>query len=166
MLKIIKGIKPVVHETAYVDEMAFVSGKVELKANSSVWPFASLRGDMNSIIIGECSNIQDNSSVHTALDNCVTIGKNVTVGHNVVLHGCKIGDNCLIGMGAIVLDGAVIGNNCLIGAGALIPPGKNIPDNSMVVGMPGKVNRELSVDEVEKIKQNSRDYIELVKINR
>lgn len=166
MIREVNGIKPAVHETAYIDEMALVSGNVECKANSSVWPFASIRGDMNSIVIGEYSNIQDNSSVHTALDNCVVIGRNVTVGHNVVLHGCIIGNNSLIGMGAIVLDGAVIGNNCLIGAGALIPPGKNIPDNSMVVGMPGKIIRELSFDEIEKIKQNSKDYIELVKINR
>ena len=123
---------------------AVVLGKVILKKNASIWFGAVLRGDNDPITVGENSNVQDGSVLHTDTGSPLTIGDNVTVGHMVMLHGCTIGDNSLIGIGAIVLNGAVIGRNCLIGAGALITENKVIPDNSMVLGSPGQIVRQVS----------------------
>ncbi len=123
---------------------AVVLGRVILKKNASIWFGATLRGDNDPIIIGENSNVQDGSVLHTDSGSPLTVGANVTIGHMVMLHGCTIGDNSLIGIGSIVLNGARIGRNCLIGANSLITEGKEIPDNSMVVGAPGKVVREVS----------------------
>ena len=122
---------------------ANVIGKVRLMAGASVWFGATLRGDNEWIDIGTGSNVQENSVLHTDIGYPLSIGRNCTIGHKAILHGCTIGDQSLIGMGAIVLNGAQIGRNCLIGAGALITEGKIIPDNSLVVGAPGKVVREL-----------------------
>lgn len=123
---------------------AVVLGNVILKKNTSIWFGAVLRGDNDPIVIGENSNVQDGSVLHTDAGSPLTIGANVTVGHMVMLHGCSIGDNSLIGIGSIILNGAKIGRNCLIGANTLITEGKEIPDNSMVMGAPGKVVREIS----------------------
>lgn len=136
-------ITPQVDDTAWVAPDANVIGNVKLAAKSSVWFGCTLRGDNELISVGEGSNVQENCVFHTDPGCPLTIGVNCTIGHKVMLHGCTIGDNSLIGMGATVLNGAVIGKNCLIGAGALITENKVIPDGSLVMGAPGKVVREL-----------------------
>ena len=135
-------------------------GKVTLKKNASIWFGAVLRGDNDPIVIGENSNIQDNSVLHTDVGQPLTIGDNVTVGHMVMMHGCTIGDGSLIGIGAIVLNGARIGRNCLIGAGSLITEGKEIPDNSVVMGSPGKVVRVLTPEQAAGIAMGAAHYVE------
>ena len=149
---------PVISDEAYIDPQSSIIGQVEVCQGASIWPFVSLRGDMNRIKIGKNSNVQDNSSLHTTFDNTVIIGENVTVGHRAIIHGALIGDNSLIGMGAIILDGAIIGKNCLIGAGALVTPRTEIPDGSLVLGSPAKVVRQLREDEKNGIISNSMDY--------
>ncbi|MBV9995286.1 MAG: gamma carbonic anhydrase family protein [Caulobacteraceae bacterium] len=139
---------------------AVVIGRVILKKNSSIWFGAVLRGDNDPITIGENSNIQDNSVLHTDPGSPVIIGDNVTVGHSVTLHGCVIGDGSLIGMGAVILDGARIGRNCLIGAGALVTERKEIPDNSVVLGSPAKVARTLTPEQAAGLTGGARSYVE------
>ena len=138
---------------------AVVLGRVILKKNASVWFGATLRGDNDPIIIGENSNVQDGSVLHTDTGSPLTVGANVTIGHMVMLHGCTIGDNSLIGIGSIVLNGAKIGRNCLIGANSLITEGKVIPDNSMVVGAPGKVVREISPEQSAMLAGGAAHYV-------
>lgn len=142
----------------WVAPNAQVIGAVTVESGVGVWFGAVLRGDNEPIIIGEGSNIQENTVAHTDMGYPVTIGKNCTIGHSAIIHGCTIGDNSLIGMGATVLTGAVIGKNCLIGAGALVTEGKVIPDGSLVVGMPAKVIRSLDVDAIEGLKQSALHY--------
>ena len=137
---------------------ANVIGKIRLNAGASVWFGATLRGDNEWIDIGAGSNVQENSVLHTDIGFPLTIGRNCTIGHKAILHGCTIGDQSLIGMGAIVLNGAQIGRNCLIGAGALITEGKIIPDNSLVVGAPGKVVRSLTEAEIEGLLTSATGY--------
>lgn len=144
----------------WVADSAQVIGQVVLKARSSVWFGAVLRGDNEPITLGEGSNIQENSVLHTDMGFPLTIGADCTIGHNAILHGCTIGDNSLVGMGAIVLNGAVIGRNCLIGAGALVTEGKQIPDNSLVIGSPAKVVRTLDADAVAGLKLSASHYVE------
>ena len=144
----------------WIAPTATVLGNVIMQKNASVWFGAVVRGDNEPITIGENSNVQDNSVLHTDIGFPLTIGAGVTVGHLVMLHGCTIGDGSLIGIGAIVLNGARIGRNCLIGAGALITEGKEIPDNSMVVGSPGKVIRTLSEDQLAGIAAGAAHYVE------
>jgi carbonic anhydrase/acetyltransferase-like protein (isoleucine patch superfamily) len=139
---------------------ATVIGRVILRKNASIWFGAVLRGDNDPIVIGENSNIQDGSVLHTDTGSPLTIGKNVTVGHMAMLHGCTVGDNSLIGIGAVVLNGAVIGKNCLIGAKALIPEGKVIPDNSVVMGAPGKVVKELDAMGAQRLELSALHYVE------
>ena len=139
---------------------AVVLGSVILKKNASIWFGAVLRGDNDPIIVGENSNVQDGSVLHTDTGSPLTIGANVTVGHKVMLHGCTIGDNTLVGIGSVVLNGAVIGRNCLIGAGALVTEGKVIPDNSMVLGSPGKVVREVSEAQARVMANGALHYVE------
>ena len=153
--------KPKVHETAFIDETASVIGDVVLEEKTSVWPSAVLRGDIEQIYIGCCSNVQDNVSIHTSHGLPTRVGKYVTIGHNAVVHGATIDDYTIIGMGAIILDGAKVGRHVIIGAGALVPPGKEIPDYSLVVGVPGKVVRQLSEEEIEWTKKNAEIYMEL-----
>jgi carbonic anhydrase/acetyltransferase-like protein (isoleucine patch superfamily) len=138
---------------------AAVIGRVILKKNASVWWGATLRGDNDPITIGEGSNVQDGSVLHTDTGSPLTIGANVTVGHLVMLHGCTIGDNSLVGIGSIILNGAKIGKNCLIGANCLITEGKEIPDNSLVMGAPGKVVREISEDQARMLVGGSMHYV-------
>jgi len=144
----------------WIAPTASVMGRVILKKNASVWWGATLRGDNDPIVVGEGSNIQDGSVLHTDTGSPLTIGQDVTVGHMVMLHGCTIGDGSLVGIGSIVLNGAKIGRNCLIGAGALIPEGKEIPDNSLVMGSPGKVVRELSPEQASRIAWGAAHYVE------
>ena len=144
----------------WIAPSAAVMGNVILKKNASVWWGATLRGDNDPIVVGEGSNIQDGSVCHTDTGSPLIIGANVTVGHMVMLHGCEIGDNTLVGIGSVVLNGAKIGKNCLIGAKCLITEGKEIPDNSLVMGAPGKVVRELTPDQAERMAWGSRHYVE------
>lgn len=145
MLQSFEGHDPRVHPTAWVHDGAWVIGDVTLDAGVSIWPTAVLRGDMNPIHIGEDTNIQDGAILHTT-DNLSTtvVGKRVTVGHRAILHGCRIGDGCLIGMGAIVLDNAEIGPGCLIGAGALVTQRVVVPPGSLVLGSPARVVRPVN----------------------
>ena len=148
------------NDDCWVAPNACLIGKVVLHPGASVWFGAALRGDNEPLVIGENSNIQDNSVLHSDMGSPLVIGRNVTVGHMVMLHGCTIGDDSLIGIGAIVLNGAQIGRNCLIGAGALIPEGKVIPDNSLVMGAPGKVVREISEQQAQMLTASALHYVE------
>ena len=139
---------------------ATIIGDVILEKNTSIWFNATLRGDIENIQIGEGSNVQDGSVLHTDPGYPLKIGKNVTVGHLVMLHGCTIGDNSLIGIGAVILNNVKIGKNCIIGAKSLITENKEIPDNSLVVGSPGRVIRKVTDEEVEAIMKNSIRYQE------
>jgi carbonic anhydrase/acetyltransferase-like protein (isoleucine patch superfamily) len=140
---------PVVHSEAYVAPGAFIAGAVHLGARASVWPSASLRGDIAPIEIGEESNVQDNAVIHVATGQGVTVGRRVTIGHGAIVHACTIGDESLIGMGAIILDGAVIGERCLVGAHATVLMNTIIPPGSMVVGSPARIVRILTAEEQE-----------------
>jgi carbonic anhydrase/acetyltransferase-like protein (isoleucine patch superfamily) len=144
----------------WIAPTASVIGKVILKKNASIWFGAVLRGDNEPIVVGENSNVQDNSVLHTDIGQPLTIGANVTIGHMVMLHGCTIGDGSLIGIGAIILNGARIGRNCLIGASSLITEGKEIPDNSMVMGSPGKVVRTLTDNQAAGLAAGALHYVE------
>ena len=143
----------------WIAPSAIVIGDVIIGENVGIWFGSVLRGDNEPIKIGDNSNVQENSVFHTDPGFPVTVGKGCTIGHKAMIHGCTIGDNSLIGMGATVLNGAKIGNNCLIGAGALIPEGKIIPDNSLVVGMPGKVIRELDENSIEGLRNSAKHYV-------
>jgi carbonic anhydrase/acetyltransferase-like protein (isoleucine patch superfamily) len=144
----------------WIAQSAEVMGRVILKENASVWYGCVLRGDNDPITIGENTNIQDLSVIHTDIGAPVTIGANVTVGHRVILHGCEIGDDTLIGMGSTILNRVKIGKNCIIGANALISEGKEIPDNSLVMGAPGKVVKEVSPQQVQMIRMSALHYVE------
>jgi carbonic anhydrase/acetyltransferase-like protein (isoleucine patch superfamily) len=144
----------------WVAPNAVLIGKVVLKPGASVWFGAVLRGDNDPITIGENSNVQDGAVLHTDDGTPLVLGRGVTVGHMAMLHGCTIGDNSLIGIGAIVLGNARIGRNCLIGAGALIPEGKEIPDNALVVGAPGRVVRTLDDEQAARLAWSAAHYVE------
>ena len=154
------GIEPQVPADApwWVAPSAEVIGRVRLKADASVWFGAILRGDNEWIEIGERSNIQDLSVLHTDIGFPLTIGADCTIGHKVTLHGCTIGDNTLIGMGATILNGAKIGANSLVGAGALVTEGKEFPENSLIVGVPARVVRTLDGPAVDKITKSAAGY--------
>ncbi len=144
----------------FVAESASVIGSVVLRPGASVWFGAVVRGDNDLITIGECSNIQDGAVLHTDPGLALEIGRDVTVGHQAMLHGCHIGDNSLIGINAVILNGARIGRNCLIGANALVTEGKEIPDNAMVLGAPGKVVRELDEKTIASLRASASHYVE------
>ncbi len=154
------GVAPQFPETFHwVAPTAVLIGKVVLEENANVWFGSVLRGDNETITVGESSNVQENCVLHTDPGFPLTIGIGCTIGHKAMLHGCTIGDNTLIGMGATILNGAKIGKNCLIGANALVSEGKEIPDNSMVIGMPGKVVRELDEAAVTGLKASALHYV-------
>ncbi len=150
---------PQIDPQSWVAPNATLIGQVVLRRNASVWWNCTLRGDTDRLTVGENSNIQDNSVLHTDPGIPLVVGKNVTVGHRVILHGCTVGDNSLIGMGSTLLNGAVIGKNCLIGANTLIPEGKVIPDRSLVVGLPGRIVRELTDEEVANLQLSADRYV-------
>jgi len=163
-----EGILPDLHATVYVDEQALVSGDVKVGADSSIWPMSVVRGDVNSIEIGERTNIQDGSVLHVTHDSefaeggmPLRIGDDVTVGHKVVLHACTIEDRCLIGMGAIVLDGAVVRSGSIVGAGALVPPNKDLQGGYLYVGSPVRQVRELTGKEKQFLKYSAEHYVRL-----
>jgi carbonic anhydrase/acetyltransferase-like protein (isoleucine patch superfamily) len=147
----------------YKGEGAVIIGDVTLGEDVSIWPNAVLRGDQNSITVGDKTNIQDNCTLHEGIDYPLTIGKCVTIGHNAIVHGCTIGDNTLIGMGAIIMNGAKIGNNCLVGAGALVTQNTVVPDGSLAFGNPARVIRPLSDDEIEGNKASAERYLKFAK---
>ena len=147
-----------VGDAFWIAPTAVVIGKVKLEENASVWWGAVLRGDNEPITLGEGSNIQDGCVLHTDPGYPLTIGKHVTVGHLAMLHGCVIGDNSLIGIGAVILNGARIGRNCLIGANCLITEGKEIPDNSLVMGAPGQIKREVTEAHITRMRHSAEHY--------
>ena len=151
---------PEISADSWVAPNAIIIGKVKLEKNSSIWFNAVLRGDIEKIAIGENSNIQDGSVLHTDPGCPLTVGKGVTVGHMVMLHGCEISDDTLIGIGSTILNKAKIGKNCIIGANTLITENKVIPDNSLVLGSPGKVIRKVTDDEIKVICENAKHYVE------
>ena len=153
------GQKPMIHPTAFVASGATIVGAVTLGEECSVWYHATLRGDINSISIGPRSNIQDGVVIHVADAHGAQIGELVTVGHQAVIHACTVGDEVLVGMGAIILDGAEIGARTIIGAGALVTGGKKIPDGSLVIGSPARVVRTLSLEEQNFIKVWAERYV-------
>ena len=147
------------HPQSWVAPNATLIGKVRLDAGASVWFGAVLRGDNELIHIGENSNVQDGTVMHTDAGVPLNIGKGVTIGHNAMLHGCTVGDFSLIGINAVLLNGARIGRHCIIGANALIPEGKEIPDGSLVLGSPGKVVRELSEQQMKMLEASAAHYV-------
>ncbi len=159
-LSALDGVSPELPDDGeyWIAASADVIGRVRLLAGASVWFGAVLRGDNEWITVGQGSNVQDGCVLHTDPGAPLTIGTNCTIGHKAILHGCEIGDNSLIGMGAIVLNHAKIGRNCLIGAGAFIPEGKTIPDNSLVVGQPGKIIRVLDEEAAAKLTLSAEGY--------
>jgi len=164
MLLPYKGKMPVLGEGVFIEDSARVIGDVEIGAGSSIWFNAVVRGDVHYIRIGGRTNVQDNCTLHVTKETYpLIIGSDVTVGHNVILHGCTVRDRCLIGMGAIILDNAEIGEDCIIGAGALVKEGTVIPPGSLVVGLPARVAREVRPDEKARILQSARNYIEYAK---
>lgn len=159
-----QGNKPDIHPEAFVAPGAVVIGNVTICAQSSVWYNAVLRGDLNTIVIGKESNIQDGTVVHVDLGegNNVVVGNKVTIGHNVTLHACVVEDGALVGMGAVVLNGAVVGRESMVGAGAMVKVGMEIPPRSLVLGVPAKVVRELSDEEVRHMYSNTAEYLSMM----
>jgi carbonic anhydrase/acetyltransferase-like protein (isoleucine patch superfamily) len=153
------GNAPQLADGAWVAESAEVIGKVELHQNASVWPRVVIRGDNDLIQIGEGSNVQDASVLHTDPGYPLLLGKRVTIGHQVMLHGCQIGDGSLVGIGAVILNGAKIGKNCLVGAGALVTEGKEFPDGSMILGSPAKVVKTLTSEQIAGIGEIADRYV-------
>jgi carbonic anhydrase/acetyltransferase-like protein (isoleucine patch superfamily) len=161
MIRPFRGKIPKAAASAYIDPSAQVIGDIAIGERSSIWPNVSARGDVSSITIGDESNVQDNCVLHCDEGFPLIIGDRVTVGHMAMLHGCVIEDETLIGIGAILLNGARIGKGSVIAAGALIPEGMQVPPYSMVMGVPGKVRREITPDERERFKLNCQHYVDL-----
>lgn len=153
-----------IHPRAYVAQGAVIVGNVTIEEGSSIWYNSVVRGDVAPVKIGKNSNIQELSSIHTNWDLETIIGDNVTIGHGAILHGCKVGDNTLVGMGSIIMDGAEIGSNCIIGAGTLITQNKRIPDGSVVYGTPFEIKRQLAEEEKVFLTNRAKEYIDLARI--
>jgi carbonic anhydrase/acetyltransferase-like protein (isoleucine patch superfamily) len=164
IIKSFNGKLPKIHESVYISENVSIIGDIEIGENSSVWFGAVIRGDVSNVKIGNNSNIQDNAVIHVNYNMPSIIGDFVTVGHSAIIHGATISDFVIVGMGAIVLDGAKVGKNVIIAAGSLVPPRMEIPDGVMVMGIPAKIVRTLRDEEIEHIKKNALDYVELGKI--
>ena len=165
-----KGIKPNIHEKAYVDENSTVIGDVTIGEESSIWPQTVIRGDVQKVIIGKRTNVQDGSILHVTSDNIFTpggvpliIGDDVTIGHGVTLHACLIQDQCLIGIGSIILDGAIVQSNSMLAAGSLVGPNKTIESGMLYKGSPAKPARELTKQEIEYIGFSSKHYVKTTK---
>jgi carbonic anhydrase/acetyltransferase-like protein (isoleucine patch superfamily) len=157
------GSQPVISDAAFLIGESFLAGKIEIHNYVSIWPGVAARGDVDSISIGDFTNIQDNSVLHCNTGQPLIIGKYVTVGHATNLHGCTIGDNVLIGIGAIILNGAVVPDNVIIAAGSLIPENKVLESGKMYMGIPAKPTRDLTQKEIEDIKESALHYIEMAK---
>ncbi|WP_069649392.1 gamma carbonic anhydrase family protein [Caloranaerobacter ferrireducens] len=163
MLKEYESKKPQIHDSCFIADSAEIIGDVEIGENTSVWYNTVIRGDENSIKIGKYTNIQDGCVIHISKEYETVIGDYVTIGHKAIVHACKVGDNVLIGMGAIILDGAEIEDNVLVGAGSIVTPGKKIPSGTLVLGSPAKVIRKLTDEEIKHLKQSAIDYVEYAK---
>ncbi|OGR85582.1 MAG: hypothetical protein A2901_01975 [Elusimicrobia bacterium RIFCSPLOWO2_01_FULL_54_10] len=161
MIREWNGHKPKIHPSAFIHETAEIIGRVTIEKDASVWPFCVLRGDVDEIVIGEGTNIQDNTVIHCNEGAPTLMGKRISVGHSVVLHGCTVKDDCIVGMGSIVLDHATVEEFCIVGAGAVVSPRTTIPKNSMALGIPAKVARPLKKEEVEHIQWNAKEYLKL-----
>jgi len=167
-IRTFENFTPQINDTAFIDDSAVVTGNVCISADSSVWPCCSIRGDIHSIVIGERTNIQDGCVLHVTHDSefapggfKLTIGNDITVGHNVILHACTVEDRCLIGMGSVVLDGAVVESGAMIGAGSLVPPNKVLQGGYMWLGSPVKRVRELTDKEKDFLKYSAKHYVKL-----
>jgi carbonic anhydrase/acetyltransferase-like protein (isoleucine patch superfamily) len=165
MIRSFRGVMPRVAESAYIDASAQVIGDVVIGERSSVWLNVSIRGDVNYIRVGDETSIQDNTVLHVDHDlyPCV-VGNRVTVGHRVVLHGCEVEDDALIGIGAVVLNGAKVGRGAVIAAGALVPEGMNVPAKSVAMGMPARIRREVTPEEQERFRNNCNNYVRITAI--
>jgi gamma-carbonic anhydrase len=162
MIREVPGRRPRIHPGAFVDPAAQVIGDVTIDEGASVWPLAVLRGDQDNYVrLGRNSNVQDNSVLHVTPEFPCIVGDNVTIGHRCVVHACTIGNNVRIGIGAVVLTGAVVEDDAQVGAGALVPPGKVVPAGWLVTGVPAQQVRRMSVEELEDIRRNARDYVAL-----
>lgn len=161
MVRKYKDFTPEIAEDVFLAENCTVIGRVVLREKANIWYGAVLRGDEGPIEIGEGTNVQDNASIHTAPELPCRLGRGVTVGHNAIVHGCIVGDHTMIGMGACVLNRAVIGEECLIGAGALIREGQEVPPRSLCVGVPARVVRQLTEEEIAHIRNNAAAYMRL-----
>ena len=160
MIRVFQGVTPSVPASCFIDETGIVIGNVVLGEDCSVWFHAVIRGDVNSIRIGDRTNVQDLCMLHVTHDtHPLIIGRSVTIGHSVVLHGCTIKDRVLIGMGAIIMDGAVIGEDSIVGAGSLVIEDTVVPPNSMVFGSPAKVKRSVTDEELEWIQESAENYV-------
>jgi len=156
-----------VDDAIFIAETATITGDVELAPGTSVWYGAVLRGDTNMIRVGENTNIQDMCVLHGDADWPVLVGKRVTVGHGAILHGCQVGDDCLVGMASVIMNGCVVGTGSIVAGGTVLAPGTKIPPRSLVVGVPGKVRREVSQDEIDGLIRHSWEvYVELAERNR
>ena len=166
MIKEVKGRKPIISESCFIAENAAVVGEVTIGKGSSVWYGTCIRSDMDKTIIGENTNIQENSTVHNDFGIPTIIGDNVTIGHNCIIHGCTINSNTLIGMGSIILNGAEIGENTIIGAGSLVTQNKKIPSGVLCMGSPAKVVRELTEEEINSIKESAEHYVDMASMHK
>lgn len=151
---------PEIDASSYVADSANLIGKVTIEARASVWDGVTIRGDNERITVGENSNVQEGTVMHTDMGYPLTLGKNVTVGHQAMLHGCTVGDGSLIGIQAVILNGARIGKGCLVGAGALVTEGKEFPDHSLILGTPAKVVRTLTEEDLLRLQGNAASYVE------
>lgn len=163
MIKEFEGNIPRIDESTYISESVDIIGDVTIEENANIWFGTRLRGDMNKIVVGKNTNIQENTVVHVDKNCPCLIGKYVTIGHGAIIHGCEICDNVLVGMGSIILNNAKIGKNTIIGAGSLITQGKVFPEGVLILGNPAKVVRELSEAEIESIKNSANNYVNLSK---
>ena len=161
MIRGYKGIEPKIGNNVFIAEGVDIIGRITLADNCNIWYQTAMRGDVDEIVVGENTNIQEGSVVHVSAGYPTIIGKNVTIGHKAIVHACKIGDNTLIGMGSIVLDGAEIGEFTLLGAGSLVPPGKKIPSGVLAMGSPAKVIRNLTDEEKQNLIESAKKYVKL-----
>lgn len=166
MIKTILGKTPMVHESCFVAENATIVGDVVVGDNSNIWYGVVIRSEGQPTVIGKNTNIQENSTVHIDHDFPTTIGDDVTIGHNCIIHGCTIKNNVLVGMGSIILNGAEIGENTIIGAGSLVTQNKKIPSGVLCMGSPAKVVRELTAEEIESIKTSANHYVQVGEIHK
>lgn len=157
------GVAPSINENSYVSESVDIIGDVKVEENVSIWFGARLRADMNKIVIGANSNIQENAVVHVDIESPVIIGENVTIGHSAIIHGCNISNNVLVGMGSIILNNAKISKNSIVGAGVLVTQGKEFEEGVLILGNPAKAVRKLSEEEIKSIKRSADNYVALSK---